>query len=51
MANITLETGIKISNFKVNLTLDGAYDGITYQFEDKKPYQVVIQLQQVFLLS
>ena len=34
--NITLETGIKISNSKVNLTIDGTYDGITYQFEDKK---------------
>lgn len=35
-SNITLESGIKIASTKVNVTIDGKYDGVTHQFEDKK---------------
>lgn len=35
-ANIQLENGIKISASKTNITIDGTYNGITYQYEDKK---------------
>ena len=35
-ANIQLENGIKISSLKTNVTIDGTYNDITYQFEDKK---------------
>lgn len=35
-ADITLESGIKISSTKSSITIDGTYDNITYKFEDKK---------------
>lgn len=34
--NISLDTGIKISSTKINLTIDGTYENITYTFEDRK---------------
>ena len=35
-ANLTLLNGITISNTKTNIIIDGTYNGITYQFEDRK---------------
>lgn len=35
-ADITLESGIKISSTKSSITIDGTYDNITHKFEDKK---------------
>lgn len=34
--NIALTSGIKISSTKPNVTIDGTYNGVTYQFEDRK---------------
>ncbi len=34
--NISLDSGIKISNSKINITIDGTYNGVVYTFEDKK---------------
>lgn len=34
--DITLESGIKIPNSKINVTIDGTYNGIRHTFTDKK---------------
>lgn len=38
-ADITLLSGITLSNTKTNITLDGTYQNITHQFTDQKKYQ------------
>ena len=35
-SNITLTTGIKIASSKLNVTIDGMYDGVIHKFEDVK---------------
>lgn len=35
-ADIIIETGIKISSFKVNSTIDGTYENVRHTFTDKK---------------
>ena len=35
-SNISLKSGIKIASTKANVTIDGTYNGVTYNFEDMK---------------